>query len=323
VTRPGPCLPLRGRSGPPEWDWERRAPWPEPSEARVEEMLRPVLGRGPFALEPLSGGLSSGAYRVAGAPVVLRICPRGTAAVEAALLAHAADAGVPAPRVLAAGGDHLVLTWIEGARWADRLHEGATDALAAARSAGRTLARIHAVQLDAAGLLQVEEGRLVVRPRFAGGPGEALATYTFDELGGPAGARLGAERADAVRSLLERRGHLLDPSSGAAVLCHGDYKPTNLLSRGDGISGVLDWEFAWSGTPLADLGQLLRWDDRYPPGFAAAVAEGYGPLPADWEIRAALADLANMVGFLGGPEDRPHVHRDARDRIGRTLDRAG
>ena len=52
---------------------------------------------------------------------------------------------------------------------------------------------------------------------------------------------------------------------------HSDLNPKNLLLDPDtlAVTGVLDWEFAHSGHPFTDLGNLLRFDRR--PEYVAGV----------------------------------------------------
>src|SRR5258708_35836836 len=38
-----------------------------------------------------------------------------------------------------------------------------------------------------------------------------------------------------------------------------DYKPWNALVRDGQIAAVLDWEFAFAGAPLNDIGNFLRY----------------------------------------------------------------
>ena len=55
---------------------------------------------------------------------------------------------------------------------------------------------------------------------------------------------------------------------------HSDLNPKNLLVDPDTlvVTGVLDWEFAHSGHPFTDLGNLLRFDRD--PAYADAVLGG-------------------------------------------------
>ncbi|WP_276257058.1 phosphotransferase family protein [Halomontanus rarus] len=59
------------------------------------------------------------------------------------------------------------------------------------------------------------------------------------------------------------------PSDSETALVHGDYRPSNVLFAGADrpeIAGVLDWETAFLGDPLTELGYLLlRWRDEGDP----------------------------------------------------------
>src|SRR6185437_5269651 len=73
------------------------------------------------------------------------------------------------------------------------------------------------------------------------------------------------------------------------------------------VAAVLDWEFAFSGSPLNDVGNMLRFEQ--PPGFAAGFADGFrdggGELPPDWREISAALDLAALADLL----TRPAGHR--------------
>lgn len=95
--------------------------------------------------------------------------------------------------------------------------------------------------------------------------------------------RAGVERAvDQFEAATEATGHdppgardVVDwlrrnvPPDAGTALVHGDYRPSNvLLARTDRpkVAGVLDWETAFLGDPLTDLGYLLlRWRDGGDP----------------------------------------------------------
>jgi aminoglycoside phosphotransferase (APT) family kinase protein len=72
------------------------------------------------------------------------------------------------------------------------------------------------------------------------------------------------------------------PAPERAVLVHGDYRMGNLIVDGDRIAGVLDWEMAAPGDPLADLAWCFipLWE---PPGVDERV------LLARYEARTGTA----------------------------------
>ena len=108
-----------------------------------------------------------------------------------------------------------------------------------------------------------------------------------------------------LAALAERAQGLLD-TVGRASLVHSDLNPKNLLLDPDtlAVTGVLDWEFAHSGHPFTDLGNVLRFD-RAPPTWPACWARGsratarpparHWPWPAAADL-FALVDLASRSG---------------------------
>jgi fructokinase len=110
---------------------------------------------------------------------------------------------------------------------------------------------------------------------------------------------------------------------------HSDYNGKNLLALERGgrwsISAVLDWEFAFSGSPLTDIGNMLRFRDTYPPGFASAFIAGYreagGKLPPDWREVSEALDLYALADFLTRPPEHPYSVKAVslmRERLNRN-----
>ncbi len=64
------------------------------------------------------------------------------------------------------------------------------------------------------------------------------------------------------------------PPEREITLTHGDFRTGNFMLTPDGLSGVLDWEFAHFGDPMEDIAWLCMrdWrfgrDDRHVGGFA-------------------------------------------------------
>jgi aminoglycoside phosphotransferase (APT) family kinase protein len=90
---------------------------------------------------------------------------------------------------------------------------------------------------------------------------------------------------DRLASMAERAQAALD-TVGRTSLVHSDLNPKNLLFDADtlAVTGVLDWEFAHSGHPFTDLGNVLRFDRQ--PDYVAGVL-------SPWEsLRGTTADHA-------------------------------
>lgn len=125
----------------------------------------------------------------------------------------------------------------------------------------------------------------------------------------------------------EREGRILDDWSGDSCLVHSDFGGSNILLRRTGarweVASVLDWEFAFSGTPFFDFGNLLRPPLGQRPGFEASVVAGYreagGKLPNNWRQMSLLADLFNWADFLNRQQVSAAITADATARIEQTM----
>jgi hypothetical protein len=76
---------------------------------------------------------------------------------------------------------------------------------------------------------------------------------------------------------------------------------------------VLDWEFAFSGSPLHDIGNMLRFGDELPPayttGFVDGFRDGAGELPPDWRPMSEALDLFAVADLLTRPADHRYFGR--------------
>jgi len=89
------------------------------------------------------------------------------------------------------------------------------------------------------------------------------------------------------------------------------------------VSAVLDWEFAFAGPPLIDVGLFLRAGEALPAGFREAFVAGYraagGELPDDWLPLSRLIDVLSQVTFLNGPQERPRVFAETTEVVKETI----
>ncbi|MEZ5557883.1 MAG: phosphotransferase family protein [Pseudomonadales bacterium] len=275
-------------------------------EAQLGAVLeREIPGcRALISAERLSGGASQETYRITidtadGARLLcMRRAPGGVTvaaedrinpglAVEAQLMRCARAAGVPEPEVhyvLEPGdglGEGFVMQWLDGEALGARIVR--SPELAALRpklayECGQIMARIHGIDLAAAGLagkLQSATPEQFVR--------QTWERYQALETPQP--------MIDyAARWLLE---HL--PRNPRQTLVHNDFRNGNFMVDANGVVAVLDWEIAHVGDPMRDLGWICTNSWRF--GGDKPVG-GFG----DYE------DLfAGYESVSGTPVDPDHV----------------
>jgi aminoglycoside phosphotransferase (APT) family kinase protein len=119
------------------------------------------------------------------------------------------------------------------------------------------------------------------------------------------------ERLSMVAEDAEPRLHAI---AGPPVLVHGDFKASNVLVDETGLTAVLDWEFAHSGTWMTDVGQILRHEESLPMGFADAFTEVLG-MDEEARVLVRTLDLVNLVDFLSPERDQPKMRAGVTRRI--------
>ena len=254
---------------PPVDDWPNRA-W------RVGEIPGLDVGQasawleanvdgatGPFEFDLIAGGHSNLTFAVTAsddARFVLRRPPLGHMLASAhdmgrehRILAGLQDTAVPVPQVegfcadpAVIGAPFYVMRYVVGhvIRDADAARSILTPEAPAnaSRSLVDTMAKIHAVDLVAAGLddLGRHEGYIARQLRRWYGNISEQRTRDLPAI-------------DRIHDALAAR----IPDQVGASLVHGDYRLDNCMVDDDGeLVAVLDWEICTLGDPLADVGLL-------------------------------------------------------------------
>ncbi|MFF1690972.1 MULTISPECIES: phosphotransferase family protein [unclassified Streptomyces] len=267
--------------------------------------------------------------------------PRNTCAVEVAVLGRAAARAVPVTSVVAAdphgratGRPTLLYRFVDGTPLSQVLANGPAsgEARALGRAVGAVLARIGRVRLHRPGVFG--DSSLVPAPDGAAPLGDlpgfvdhCLVTAASD--GAPSGtdsAVLSGTDSAALRALARRGPGALTAVAGERSLVHGDFNPKNVLVQQRAgqwsVAAVLDWELAFSGSPLFDVGNMLRFAHEYPPAFTTGFVDGFrggnGRLPADWLRLSRTLDLFALADILTAPPDPAYFAR-ARTALRRSV----
>jgi len=261
-----------------------------------------ILNLGVGACEPMEftqigGGYSNLTYEVRssdGSRLVLRRAPQGELLASAHdvrrehhVLARLAGANVPIPAALALCDDPrvcetplLLMEHVDGIV----VNEAVADALSPSRrravglALAEVLARLHAVDLGAAGLTDFASHRPYADRQLKRWLGQWAGSQTRPLPG--------------VRHLASRLKRAA-PQQTDVCLVHGDYHLLNLIFDPDEprVRAVLDWELSTLGDPLADLGGLLAyWPEPGESfGVGALAASAHEGFPSRRELADAYA----------------------------------
>lgn len=327
------------QSPDPTAGWERRSPLVALTLEEAQPLLDvAVPGRMALRVDPLTTGLVNSNYRItldSGSPVALRLYTGDhTACAREARLLRLVAGAVPAAAMLYADPDAeryrlpwMLTTWVEGVPLPEALATlEPRDGPSLAAALGATAAAIGAFTFDAPGFFGADLSIVEPLDSPAAMTRDRLAYLLFE---GRASERLGPELTGRLWSVVEAGAGELDQLNGRVSLVHADYRDSNLLvSREAGVwhvTGALDWEFAFAGPSLFDLGQLLRREATLPPDFAAHVIAAYraagGFAPLGWRRMTLLMDLMNLCGFADMSGTRGGMLADVASLIETTVAR--
>lgn len=279
--------------------------WDQPDETRHIDRDQIADRIGPFEedYEVVGGGLANLNVRI-GQEKLLRIYCReiGARAKEGRLLNREWTA-LRTPAVLGQGRDFLVMEYVE--------HEPVVATPEHGEAFGHALAEIHQQTYESCGFLDNDTSN-VEKPfdDFFGTIRQHMRSYST----------ISAELLDAASACYDERRQVIEDLAKSPVLLHGDFKVSNLHWTSQNQPLVLDWEFAWAGPSLMDVGQLMRWDPPRPfcDAFARAYERAGNPLPPDWRELANVLDLVNLVGLMEDANPASRRFHDLRQRIRRT-----
>lgn len=240
----------------------------------------------PLQFQRIGLGQSNLTYRVsdaAGRAWVLRRPPMGHLLAsahdvlrEARIIAALADTPVPVPQIISTTTDSefcevpLVLMEFVDGLVVDTM--GVAEALTPrqrhqiAVDLPRTLAKIHAVDLDEVGLADLASHK----------------PYAHRQLKRWAGQwELSKTRESPELDDLTRRLAAAAPEQREVSLVHGDFHLRNLITSPETgeIVATLDWELSTLGDPLADMGSLLTYwaepGEALSGDYAPSTLEGF------------------------------------------------
>jgi aminoglycoside phosphotransferase (APT) family kinase protein len=119
------------------------------------------------------------------------------------------------------------------------------------------------------------------------------------------------------------------PDEAEKNLVHADFDPANILvieKNGEiEISGILDWEFSFSGSSLCDIANMLRYAHQMPNEYQSSFLEGLlstgYQLPNFWQMTVNLLNILSLLDCLrhSNPDNRPNQIKDIKELISHIL----
>jgi aminoglycoside phosphotransferase (APT) family kinase protein len=308
-----------------------------PSIDDVRRLVAPAFSNETINdFEELSGGLCNKNLKVNFTrrdAVVLRIYQRRPVVAETEIdLLRQLRGSVPVPEVFYTGSDEVsgnpyaLIEYVNGITFQELKRTDNVSAIQqASYSAGKILAAIGQHTFASSGPLLA--GLKVGAPYFGGvNPApqvldQCLLSEDFQKRT-TAGLRVSLH--DFIWSWSDRLAEL----DGHCQLVHCDFGPRNILVREIQhqwqVVAVLDWEFAFSGSPLIDVGHFLRYETRTrplrEPHFSAGFLEHGGKLPEDWWQLARVIDLTALCDLLTREVLSDEIVAEVLDLIHGTLD---
>ena len=260
------------------------------------------------------------------APLILRIYLRDKdAAGREQSLASLLLPATPVPHVLKVGdyqGYRFAITdFIPGITLRDLLlSDDPHDVGAIMFNVGAMLAKIGTHEFPAAGFF--DQDLKIITPLSQ----QYYSQYSKDLLHNKIVIeRLGDTTVTNINLLFDKYAHLF-PTEHERHLVHADFDPANILVTKIGndwqISGILDWEFSFSGSVLCDIANMLRYAHEMPTIYEKEFLHGLKScgieLPENWRITVELLNLLSLLDCLvrSDFEQRPKQNADICALIG-------
>ena len=271
-------------------------------------------------------------------PAILRLHTKGPAACQKETqVIELIKSTVPVPQILyvdshgfEGSGPFSIIEFVEGLTFQQLKRTGDLTAIRqAASSVGATLAVIGRYSFSKPGSLlvnttnEIEVGEPFTRT--ADPVPEILDVFLEFDL---VKRRLGTPRIQRLRDFVWAWSPYLPDLTKTHQLVHSDFGNRNILvNEVNGqwkVTAVLDWEFAFSGSPLLDVGNFLRYDPASEPlrepYFSRSFVEHGGELPDNWRQVVQVIDLTALVECLSHEYLPADVVNEILTLINATLD---
>ena len=295
------------------------------------------------SLQLLSGGLINSNFKADfetnHGPIVVRVYRNGAQACRKEMaLYDLLSPTIRVPRVLYAAPEgidgspsFLIYEFADGLTFQELKRTNDLKAIQhASFSVGATLASIGCFNFGKPGRLEVEEHAttLTVGEKFISGPDQIPRLMDRFLASDNCERRAGSKLIKRLHDFVWSYSSGIPDLENTSRLVHNDFGNRNILLHKENgewiVAAILDWEFAFSGSPLLDVGNFLRYERKIAPLCEPHFSEGFlehgGQLPDNWRQIAAIIDLSGIVECLTHDELPVGVETELLELINAALD---
>jgi aminoglycoside phosphotransferase (APT) family kinase protein len=310
-----------------EYDWERTFPFLEVNRDQVIELFQNILKKeNIIGVTPISEGCRTTNYIIQTSEsqnkyiLKIFISTDQSYKKEIELLTKLKESkSIPVSKIyrvrssdIIQNKEYAIYEYIEGMTLGQAIKYGYIVEEKFIREVAKTLAMIHKHKFDKVGFL---DEHLNVKESLP-----PLKIWYQKFMGERAKQRLGENIINEINNIVKKSEKILEKLDEKISLVHGDFQGTNILINNGRLSGILDWEFAMAGHPLADIGQFFRYEEYFNTNLLKAFENEYNrnsdyKLEKDWYKISKLRDLINLIQLIDGEENMPNKYANIKHII--------
>lgn len=310
-----------------EYDWERTFPFLKIDKSTVASLFGGILDvENIINIIPINEGCRTTNYIIKTSKkqkkYILKIffSREQNYKKEIKLLKRLREDGItPVPKIYRFSNDKIIenreyaiYEYMEGKTIGQAISEGYELEEDFVRDVAKYLAKIHSCKFSKVGFLDEDLNLKEELP--------PLVLWYEKYMGNNAKKRLGKDIINKIKQIVKRNEEILYELDENIRLVHGDFQGTNILVKDNKLSGILDWEFAMAGHPLADIGQFFRYEEYFNKNLIQVFEEEYNKnssykLIDKWYKTSKLRDLANLIQLINAKEDMPNKYTNIKNII--------
>lgn len=314
-------------------NWEKTESQHKLSDDIIKDMVRSSINDEVESYDIVSGGCANLNIKIKlrnkGASLLLRIYLRDKeAAYREQKISEMLQNQIPVPKIYSiddfAGYRFAICEFVDGITLRELLlsnREFSIDSIM--YQCGEMLAQLAKISFPKAGLF---DKNINVVTEFAS---DEFIIYIQNCLKQEiVRTQLGSKLILEIESLFAEKKEFL-PNNNEKHLVHADFDPSNIVvmkvDESWQIVSVLDWEFAFSGSTLHDVANMLRYAHHMPPEFEVTFIQSLRDngivLPNDWKVTVNLLNLGSLLDCLArsDSEKRPNQCQDIKVQITRIV----